>query len=181
MRLAKTPSAACMMIMNRLLLLFSTLFALTGCHHPDEPMPPMPKIYFTGISPVDEQGQALATPDPTDWRLDDVWLEQEKSLFGASSLPLCTSLPDSTLVYAAPNPCRNVFMLGLFKPPSGAAWRLRIVDENFSLLQTFDAPMGVMQVAINAANFPKDTVRVYYQVEKLGCVWRGHGDVLVEN
>lgn len=167
--------------MNRFTFLIFLSAFLSGCDpHPDE-SDAAPKIYFTGLTQVDDQGQALASPDPTDWRLDDVWTAQESALFASSTLPLCSSLPDSTLVYAAPNPCKNVFMLGLFKAPGGATWRFRIVDENFAQLMTYDAALGVKQVAINTAGFPKDTVRVYFQLEQPGCVWRGHGDVLVEN
>ena len=167
--------------MNRFALFLLLSLAWAGCkHHPDDPATG-PKIYFTGLTQVDEQGQALANPDPTDWRLDDVWTAQESALFASPALPLCGTIPDSTIVYAAPNPCKKVFILGLSKAPSGATWRFRIVDENFASLMTYDAVSGANQVAINAASFPKDTLRVYYQLETAGCVWRGHGDVLVEN
>ncbi len=168
--------------MNRFAFLILLSVFFSGCEPFGQETPPAePKIYFTGLTQVDDQGQALASPDPTDWRLDDVWIAQEKGLFTGTSLPLCSSLPDSTLVYAAPNPCKNVFIFGLSKAPSGAMWRVRMVDENFALLREHDAMLGVNQIAINTTGFPKDTVRVYYEIEKAGCVWRGHGDVLVEN
>jgi hypothetical protein len=130
---------------------------------------------------VDENGQALSNGDPTDWRSDDVWASQESELFSPSLLPLCSSLPDSMGVFAAPNPCKNVLGLG-FLTPAGATWRFRIVDENFKLLKEYDwvNPMPYYNyLQVKTDDFPKDTVRVYYRVERAGCVWRGHGDVVV--
>ncbi len=169
--------------MNRFAFLILLLASLTGCDpHPDEPQSENPKIYFTGITKVDENGQALAEGDSTDWRTDDAWTTQEKALFAPNTLFQCGP-SDSVEVYQFPNPCKEVFAMG-FKTQSGLTWRFRILDENFKLLKEYDwvqpAP-NYNSIYFKTDDFPKDTIRVYYQVEKSGCVWRGHGDVLVEN
>jgi aminoglycoside phosphotransferase family enzyme len=76
-----------------------------------------------------------------------------------------------------------VFALS-FRTKSSLTWRFRIVDENFKLLKEYDwvqPPPNYNFIQFKTDDFPNDTIRVYYQVEKAGCVWRGHGDVLVEN
>lgn len=150
---------------------------------PDEPKPvgDPPKIYFTGISPVDENGQALGNADVTDWRTDDDWSASEIALFPSTTLLTCGP-SDSVQVYQFPNPCQEVFALG-FRTQQGTTWRFRIVDESFHLLREYDwiGPMpNYNQIQFKTEGFPKDTVRVYYQAEKPGCLWRGHGDVLVK-
>ena len=169
--------------MNRFALLSLGLLPIIGCDpHPDEPQADNPKIYFTGITKVDENGQALAEGDPTDWRTDDSWTTQEKALFAPNTSFQCGP-SDSVEVYQSPNPCKAVFALG-FKTQGGLTWRFRIVDENFKLLKEYDwfqPPPNYNLIQFKTEGFPKDTLRVYYQAEKPGCIWRGHGDVLVEN
>ncbi|HMX39804.1 MAG TPA: hypothetical protein PKD78_05740, partial [Saprospiraceae bacterium] len=123
--------------MNRLLFLFTFLLGFVACRH-ETPDPPAgeKKIYFTGITSVDDVGQALGSADPSDWRTDDSWEAQEKSLFPSTALLAC-NLSDSVQVYQFPNPCRDVFALG-FRTQSGLTWRFRIVDENFKLLREYD-------------------------------------------
>lgn len=171
--------------MKQIFLSMLLLGALAGCRQDViKEEPKTDKIYFSGLTGVDETGAWTGPYDSTDWRLDDVWVAQESGLFAPSTLPLCGSLPpDSLGVFISPNPCKEVSMLG-FQTPSGTTWRFRFVDENFVLIKVYDWEMAIPwynSLAINTTGFPKDTIRVYYMVERAGCVWRGHGDILIED
>ncbi len=169
------------MIRNFFALL--TIVSLWACKDDDANSGENAKIYFSGISRVDYDGSATASSDTTDWRSDDQWVKQESDLFATSQPFLCGST-DSIEIYAAqPNPCTDRTIIHFFTG-SDAVWRFRFVDENFNLLDSLDwqNPVpGYNAIIWDTDSFPKDTVRLYYQIEKQGCMLRGHGDILIEN
>jgi hypothetical protein len=67
---------------------------------------------------------------------------------------------------------------------SNITWRFRLVDEDFNLLDSLDwhnPPVWYNSIVWEMDSFPRDTVRLYYQIEKQGCMMRGHGDILIED
>jgi hypothetical protein len=163
-------------------LLLSCLLFQNACKpevvSEDEP------IYFSGLTTVDASGTTLGETDTTDWRFDDVWTAKEKALFPANSLLTCLLKSDSLDgVFLQPNPCKEVFLAG-FQTPFGATWHFRWVDENFKVLKKFDwenPTIGYNALLIQTDSFPKDTIRLYYEVLHGACVHRGHGDILIQN
>lgn len=149
----------------------------------DEPTGnPNSKIYFTGISRIDDNGSPTAFPDTTDWRSDDEWLKQESDLFATSQPFMCGSTDSAQIYAASPNPCKNKFWIG-FHTGTNVIWRFRLVDEDFNLLDSLDwthPSLGYNAINWDVSSFPRDTVRLYYQIEKQGCMLRGHGDILIE-
>jgi hypothetical protein len=164
--------------MNRIYLATFALLIWGACKdNPDQE-----KIYFTGITMVDEQGQSLNNGDTTDWRFDDTWNEQENALFGFEGQTLCGASPDSSLAIVTPNPCTDRFIVNILTP-YGANWHFKWVDEDFTVIHSYDFKPEqpyFNALSIKTDDFPKDTVRLYYLVERAGCVWRGHGDILVK-
>lgn len=162
-------------------LLIAALFS--ACEDTEPEANPTPKIYFTGISRIDQNGSPTAFPDTTDWRSDGHWIEQESDLF-ATAQPLLCSSTDSAEIYAAsPNPAKGQFIVGLFTG-SNVTWRFRLVDEDFKLLDSIDwynLNPWYNAITWNTDSFPRDTIRLYYQIEKQGCMLRGHGDILIED
>lgn len=150
----------------------------------EDPAPKEEPIYFSGLTKVDETGFPLGETDTTDWRLDDVWTDKEKALFPANTLLTCILKEDSLDgVYLFPNPCKAVFTAG-FKTSSGTSWHFRWVDEDFKVLKEYDwenPEAGLNYLAIQTNGFPKDTIRMYYEVLQGVCIHRGHGDILIQN
>lgn len=135
------------------------------------------RIYFTGISPTDQNGNIMAAPDSTDWNASDKWGEQEEGLFANNNATNCTPSFDYKIA-AYPNPCRYIFNLYLQKNPS-TRMELRLVDENFKLLFSSNS-ITANNIAIQVGTFGiKDTVRLYYKFIENGCELKGHGDILI--
>ena len=161
----------------------STALLVSACHELPE-TPENTKIYFTGITTMDSQGFPLGMTDTLDWRLDDQWVEQEAGLFPANNLSLCAKPSDSLEAYVVfPNPCSDAIYFG-FRTPVGTDWYMRIVDENFNVLKSYDwitPPPNYNSIIFKTDSLPKDTVRLYYEAIKGACIWRGHGDILITN
>ncbi|MDX1912241.1 MAG: hypothetical protein SFV22_12175 [Saprospiraceae bacterium] len=167
--------------MNRFIFFFVVGILAVHCKHENTPVE---KIYFTGLTMTDENGQSLGQTDPTDWGWADTWTIEEKNLFNHGDLPLCPAPPsDSIGVFFMPNPCKEAFFLS-FMTPTGYDWRFKFVDEAFNVLKEVEflqATPLFNGVHVQTTSFPKDTIRVYYQIEKNGCALRGHGDILIED
>lgn len=164
------------------LLLLTCWLSQNACKQ--DAVPTEETIYFSGLTTVDEIGVSLGQTDTTDWRLDDVWTDKEKALFPANTLLTCILKEDSLDgVNLYPNPCKAVFTTR-FETPSGAKWHFRWVDEDFKLLKEYDwenpAP-GPNYLSIQTNTFPKDTIRMYYEVLLGICIYRGHGDILIQD
>lgn len=144
-------------------------------------MPEPEKIYFTGVSLTDENGQAMSSPDPTDWRWDDQWTAAEIVLFPGASASLCAG-PDSLILHPAfPNPAHNALGLHFISSPR-FNWDFRIVDENLQIIFNLDdyaAHAGSNNISLDVSQLSvTDTLRLYYQARSSNCVYRGHGDVI---
>jgi len=167
---------------NKIMLLaLLSLLILADCKHKEVEVPE-PKIYFTGIVKTSDTGEYLGGGDTTDWRLDDVWTAQETALFPNSTLPLCAPRDSLEVFPAAPNPMQERTFIGL-STVTGTLWELRLVDEDFNLVWTYSADNflnGLNAISLETTDFPKDTLRLYYQAEYGGCRWQGHGDLLVQ-
>lgn len=151
---------------------------------PPEPEPePEPEIiYFTGVSLTDENGQAMSSPDTTDWRLDDEWTAAEKALFPAAPENTCAAADSMSLWPAYPNPAGNVLGLSL-NSQAGKQWDFRLVDQDLNPVLSLDgytATGGSNSFHLNLSSVTvKDTLRLYYQVQlNNGCTLRGHGDLI---
>ncbi len=164
------------------LLLLTCWLSQNACKQDADPTEEA--IYFSGLTTVDETGVSLGQTDTTDWRLNDVWTDKEKALFPANTLLTCILKEDSLDgVYLYPNPCKAVFAAG-FRTSSGTSWHFRWVDEDFKVLKEYDwenPPAGLNTFIIQTNTFPKDTIRMYYEVLQGNCIFRGHGDILIEN
>ena len=158
-----------------------SLLLLADCKHKEVEVPE-PKIYFTGILETSATGEYLGGWDTTDWRLDDVWTAQETALFPNTTVPLC-ALKDSLEVFAAaPNPTQDRTFIG-WRNIAGTIWQFRLVDEDFNLVWTFNNDnflTGFNAISLETTDFPKDTLRLYYQAENGGCRWQGHGDLVIK-
>ncbi len=144
-----------------------------------------PEIPFTGVSLMDENGSPLASGDPTDWRIDDVWFPKEKALFPASAgLKNCPASSSIEAYPCMPNPGSRLYFG--YRLPDSMELSLCIVDRNFSTLYRQDAiqfGLGYNAVILNLDSIPlRDTVRIYYQLQRRNatCVFRGHGDVILK-
>jgi hypothetical protein len=154
------------------------LLVTTGLGCKKEKQSDTKKIYFTGISPKDQNGNTVAAPDSNDWNTSDVWADQEEALFSNKYTANCTPTTGYNIM-AYPNPCRNVFYLDLRKNPS-TRMELRLVDENFKVLFSSDS-ITENNLAVQAGALGiKGTVRLYYKFIENNCEFKGHGDVLIQ-
>ncbi len=145
-----------------------------------------PEILFKNLSLTDENGQALSSPDPDDWRTNDAWFPKETALFaGIPELPICTEDADVEVYDAYPNPARNYFHL-TFRCRAGTQLELRLVNQDFEVLRSFSLPgfaAGSNTVSIQVDDLPGingQTLRLYYKLLDGNCEFRGHGDILVQ-
>src|SRR5688572_17911117 len=95
---------------------YLALFVLfLGC---EKDMAPEEKIFFTGLSMTDANGQPLSF-DQSDWRLDDIWKEKEKELFSSTFNSAC-SLPYNYHIIAYPNPSTDFLSFHIDKDPNSS-------------------------------------------------------------
>jgi hypothetical protein len=158
-----------------LLLLF---FACNKNTEDDTPPESPGIIQFKGITSTDENGQIIGNPDTTDWRIDDVWSEEEASLFSSSFDTNCTPSYDYQ-IGVFPNPCNNVF--SVFSDQSeNTVLEVRLVtDQLQTLLSDNDLQEGVVQLILFDYDI-QDTARLYYRFIEDNCEFRGHGDIVFE-
>lgn len=159
------------------------LFLFTGCEPDDPAVPESGTIWFSGVSLTDENGISLGPADSTDWQLDDVWTPTEQQLFSGQTAVVCLSGSGESIGPAFPNPASDQFRLELKN--FGEAWlSMRLVDEQLEPRGQWDSlqlgTTGTHNLAIDLSNIDiRDTVRLYYLIEKALCVYRGHGDIIV--
>ena len=166
---------------KRIFLAALALLLLSNCKHKEVEVPE-PKIYFTGIVETSDTGEYLGGWDTTDWRLDDAWTAQETALFPNSTIPLCAPRDSLEVFPAAPNPMQERVFIGL-STITGTVWELRLVDEDFNLVWTYSADNflnGLNAINLETTDFPKDTLRLYYQAENGGCRLQGHVDMVIK-
>jgi hypothetical protein len=168
--------------MSRILWFLGFCLIASSCvENSEDDNPPMDDtIFFTGITPTDPNGLALGDPDPTDWRFDDEWTEQEAALFPEEPTFALGCMPNINYeIMAFPNPSNGIFSL-LFQKESTTQVELRLVNEDFNTLISIDeVAQDIIQ--LNAGTFGiKDTVRLYYRFIEGNCEYRGPGDIVIE-
>lgn len=161
--------------------LFLATLAFFSCKKEQQPDTPVGKIEFKGITMVDENGQALSSPDPDDWAWDATWRKEEKELFpGLENVPSCYPDEEIKVFPAYANPCNSSFTLTL-NHEAETYWLFRLVDKDFNVLRLVDSvpfELGYNSIAFQLGEIPNDTLRLYYMAARQGCVFRGHGDIL---
>ena len=160
-------------------LISGLLVCFAACEDKKDPVPAA-TIDFSGLTLVDDLGQALSSPDADDWRTNDTWSQAELDLFDGATLPLCGGSIEASPAF--PNPCDNV--LGFrFVATENSLGYFRVVDEDFNVLLKIDSvpyEPGTNFIQMNVSAIQPDTVRLYYRVIGSTCESRGHEDVLVQ-
>lgn len=133
------------------------------------------------ITPTDESGALLGSPDDTDWTLDEEWPVVIEDLFEEfDSLDYSCIIPNDLTVYPAyPNPGNGTFFISIQKP-NDAKVSFEFVNQFGTSLNTLK-DITSANIAINTNQFvpPQDSfVRVYYLLSTIdNCAFRGHGDI----
>lgn len=144
---------------------------------------------FSGITVTDINAQPTGFVDTTDWNLTDTWANFELALFpGIANLAnLCAVDPTYNLPIAFPNPCTRLGNIG-FNIPASSLISLRVIDLSLNTIYVLDnlAPDsgGYANTTIDFSQLgvSNEIVRVYYVItdSTKNCVYKGHGDILVQ-
>ncbi|MDR6193880.1 hypothetical protein [Siphonobacter sp. SORGH_AS_0500] len=157
------------------LLVFATLLACNKDPEPEKEETPK-KIYFTGITESNDVG-IIARRDTTDWRFNDTWVEQEAKLFPTAGEASCTQAHNHN-IFAFPNPNKGLIKLNITKLQATQV-QIRLVDKEFKVILSRDSIPNGINIFDLTASAPKDTLRLYYKFIDGSCVYKGHGDILV--
>ncbi len=141
-------------------------------------------INFGTVVLTDANGLSLSGSDGTDWQLDQSLSSQEQSFFTPGNSPaLCPASEIAAVQPAFPNPAVNNVMFFL-QGINNYTLRIRAVDRNYQLLKIFPTLTNVgdtsQAMTLDISDLPKDTVRLYYQLDFGNCVRSGYGDLIVQ-
>ena len=134
------------------------------------------QVFFSGITNRDGNGNENGNVDPDDWNLNVTFNAQERALFPADNLPICTDALDTVYsVYVYPNPCSGIFVFGSIIQMDRIA--LRIVDDNYNVLFAQDSLTSPSLSINEQGDGGSRMVRMYYSVYNDTCKYQGYGDI----
>jgi hypothetical protein len=149
---------------------------ISSCNKANK-FPDFTQITETSINGALAQG---GTVDATDWKLNDVFTDDENALFGgASNLGTCALIPNEQII-GYPNANNGYFVLS--SNISNAIFvEIRIVDKNFNVLRsiTNSASVQSYNFLLGGLVANGDYVRVYYKFITPTCEYKGHGDLKI--
>jgi hypothetical protein len=159
-------------IIIALAIICSSLSCNTNSNIPD-----FTQITETNINGEPSQGGSI---DVTDWKLNDVFSNDENALFGnVNTLSNC-SVVSTEQVIGFPNASNGIFILNSNLSNVLSA-EIRIVDKNFNLLKFISSSSALQLVNFDLSNLVAsgDYIRVYYKFISASCEYRGHGDIKI--
>lgn len=142
-----------------------------------------PSSRFSGITETDVQGEQIGAIDQTDWQHNDIWSNEEMSLFaGYENLNNegITEGTSSAVWYAFPNPTNGQVIIHMdnLEDLEFAEWKL--VKNNFSKVtgNSFSKAPGALQLDLGSLVNP-GIYRMYYLYKMTNneYIFKGHGDI----
>jgi hypothetical protein len=164
--------------MRRNILIIAVIFgSLISCSKDNDTADS--KIYFNGITIMDEMANMLSDPDTTDWTFDDEWTTKEEELF--TNQYQSSNQEYSTKIIVYPNPFQDIFNIHLNNLPNSSRMEIRLVSKDFKILVKNDSIYS--SIVIRPSDIAGyDTLRLYYKLIDLSnSELRGHGDILINN
>jgi len=179
--------------MKKILFVF-LFFSLFACKKEET------EIAFSGITYTSGTGEIMGSVDQSDWRLDDVWTDHEKSIFYSdefSELSLLENnnsfvlksayeiVPLENFFPAYPNPVQYQFSLSIYR--SASIFKLALVNSSFEILTAiqhneFSGGNFNFDVSERSAFQAETIYRVYYLFEYIDRETEyGHGDILIRD
>ncbi|HEY3369254.1 MAG TPA: hypothetical protein VGK10_00320 [Prolixibacteraceae bacterium] len=163
------------------------IVSLLACNKSKENLPADSKIYFKGITKMDDMGYSLSSPDTTDWRFDDKWTAKEEALFTTTTFNTPT-IKYSTRIILYPNPFQSIFRINLNNMPDSSYLAIRLVDKDFNIILKKDSIVLSINLCpqVISGNDTMlisgyDTLRLYYKmIDHLNYEFKGHGDILIK-
>ena len=168
-----------MKIKNFLSLILAVIFIIS-CEDDKNTSDTLPK--FKGITQVDRYGLIIGSYDPSDWRIDDNFIEVERNLFDTLNFDNTffdsgiegNNIIDIAIPQFYPNPLRDV---GYFRFNEAAIMNIVIVDKAFT--KKIESRINSNIVGLDFSIFNKGIYRMYYvfQNSDYKIIGMGHGDI----
>ena len=163
--------------MRKIILYIILLASMSACKKENNEIN-TDKIYFSGITRADEEGNLMSAPDTSDWRFDEKWTTLEENLFDTKYSGSDKKCAARISIY--PNPVHKIFCLNLENMDEGRL-EIRLVDKDFNIIFRYDSIYGTINISPSEIN-SYDTLRLYFKlIDSQNFEFKGHGDLLIQN